>query len=80
MTGRVEFEEQPVSLLVNVNVIDPLDIPVTIPELDTVAIAGLLLIHVPPAEGNNVVVDPSQMVEGPDMATTGLCRIIKGAV
>lgn len=38
----------------------------------TVATDGLLLVHVPPVVGDNVVVDPTHMVEGPVTETIGL--------
>lgn len=63
--------EQPAGL-VNVNVAEPFDKPVTTPLLFTLATVGLLLTHVPPAEGLNVVVSPTQMEAGPVMATVGV--------
>jgi hypothetical protein len=56
---------------VNVNVAVPADMPVTSPELFTVATGGLLLAHVPPVVGDNVVVCPTQMLVAPVMLTTG---------
>ncbi len=41
------------------------------PSFDTVATERLLLVHVPPVVGDNVVVEPSQMVEGPVIAAVG---------
>lgn len=49
-------EEQPLTLVVNVNVTLPPPTPVTIPLLVTVAIPVLLDDHVPPDEGERVVV------------------------
>ena len=39
--------------------------------MDTVATERLLLVHVPPVVGDNVVVEPSQMVEGPVIVAVG---------
>jgi hypothetical protein len=44
---------------------------VTTPRLDTEATDGLELAHVPPVVGDNVVVEPTQIVEGPVTDTTG---------
>ena len=64
-------EIQPVVVLVNTKVALPAVIPVTIPVLVIVAIAGLLLCHVPPVEGDIWVVEPMQMELGPETVTTG---------
>ena len=61
----------PVLVCVNVNVTLPAETPVTIPAFVTVAIAGLLLIHVPPVVGDNVVVPFTQIEELPIMFTIG---------
>jgi len=53
VTGLVGAELQPVAVSVKTNVADPTAIPVTKPELLTVAMAGLLLAQVPPEEGDN---------------------------
>jgi len=75
-----EAEIQPVDVCVNVKLTDPADIPVTSPALVTVATAGLLLAHVPPVVGERVVVNPSQIVEGPVNDTTGGIFTVIGAV
>ena len=47
----------------------PAETPVTIPVLPTDAIAGLLLLHVPPGAASlSVIVDEVQTNEGPVMA------------
>lgn len=56
----------------NVKLAEPRLTPVTIPELDTVATDGLLLVHVPPLVGDNVVMLPIQILPGPVMETDGL--------
>lgn len=58
-------------LLVNVNVAEPADIPVTKPPLVTVAMAGALLTQVPPLVGDKVVVEPTHIVLIPVILTTG---------
>ena len=63
--------EHPVALFVNVNVVLPVDTPVTKPEFVTVAIPVLLLTHVPPDEGERVVVEPTQTLLLPVMLTFG---------
>ncbi len=68
--GGVGLEIQP-AVLVNVKVAVPALTPVTTPALVTVATAGLLLTHVPPVEGDNVVVPPTQIVPGPGIETMG---------
>ena len=50
----------------------PGETPVTTPELLMVATAELLLVHVPPVDGDNVVVVPIQIVDEPTIFTTGL--------
>lgn len=40
--------------------------------METDATDGFELAHVPPVVGDNVVVDPTHMVEGPVTDTTGL--------
>ena len=69
--------EQPVVLLVKVNVAVPAEIPVTIPALFTVATEGLLLNHTPPEDGLNVVVEPAQIDVLPVMLTVGTAYIVK---
>ena len=51
---------------------DPSATPVTTPVAAlTVAINELLLVHVPPELGDNVVVSPIQMAAGPVTLTVG---------
>jgi len=71
VTGEVGAEEQPVVLFVKINVAEPAETPVTIPALVIVATAGSLLAQVPPEDGDNPVVLPTQMVLGPLMVTVG---------
>jgi hypothetical protein len=80
VTGAVAFDVQPVALLVKVKVTEPLLTPVTTPELFTVAIELLLLAHVPPVEGNKVVVLPTHMEEEPEIPTAGIAFMVIVAV
>ena len=54
----------PVVPSVNVNVTDPAATPVITPAFVTVAIAVLLLVHVPPDVGDKVAVLPTHTVAG----------------
>src|SRR5205814_9571118 len=54
----------PVDVCVNVNVTEPADTPVVTPALVTVAIAVLLLVHVPPLVGDKVAVLPTHTEAG----------------
>src|SRR5258707_8114764 len=54
---------QVVVVLVNVKVTLPAATPVTTPALVTVATEGLLLTHVPPLVGLNVIADPTHKLE-----------------
>jgi hypothetical protein len=56
---------QPVLVDVNLKVAVPFEIPVTTPSLETVAMASLLLTHVPPMVGDKVTVEPIQIVPPP---------------
>lgn len=60
---------QPVEVLVYLKVVVPAETGVIIPALFTVAIAVLLLIHVPPVVGDNVPVEPMHIFAG--AVTTG---------
>ena len=51
---------QPVVVSVNMNVTFPAAIPVTSPELVTVAFDTSLLVQVPPVEGDRFIVLPAQ--------------------
>ena len=62
-------ELQPVIVFVKVKFTVPEDNPLTIPELVTVATALLLLLHVPPVPGDNVIVLPTHTEAGAE--TTG---------
>lgn len=67
-------------VLVNVNVAVPAETPVTTPLLVTVATAGLLLTQLPPLVGDKPVVEPTQMLVGPVIATTGNAFTVTGEV
>jgi hypothetical protein len=64
------LEVQP-AILVKVKVTLPKPTPVTTPAFVTVAIPVLLLVHVPPVVGDNVVLAPTQIVLGPVIFTIG---------
>lgn len=72
VTGFVGSELQPVAVSVKTKVTEPTAIPVTNPELLTVAIEALLLAHVPPVVGDNCVVKPAQISSAPEIETVGL--------
>ena len=57
----------------------PFEIPVTIPELVTVAMVGLLLVQTPPEDGSTLVVKPTQIVDGPERLTVGGKLTVIGA-
>lgn len=80
VTGDVGAELHPVAVLVNVKVTDPAETPVTTPPLVTVAIAGLLLLQVPPVVGDKVVVLPTQMLLLPVMLTIGAAFTVTAPV
>jgi uncharacterized protein (DUF362 family) len=80
VTVFVASDGHSVVLLVNVNVAVPPFTPVTTPPLVTVAIAVLLLTHVPPVVGLKVVVDPSHIVLAPVMLTVGFALTVNGDV
>lgn len=69
-TGSVKSDWQPLSL-VYLNEATPFVSPVTVPFAVTVATDGLLLTHVPPLEGNNVVEAPAQIILSPLIPTVG---------
>jgi hypothetical protein len=73
-------DAHPVTVSVNVNCTVPAATPSTRPALDTVATEALLVAHVPPVVGVNVVVPPIHMVDVPVMATVGLGFTVTGAV
>ena len=56
---------------VKVQVADPAETPVTTPAFVTVAVAGLLLTHVPPIVGDKVVVAFMHIEEAPVILTVG---------
>lgn len=76
VTGADGNDTQP-SDDVYVNVTDPSATPVTTPPLVMVAIAALLLVHVPPEPGDNVVVPPIHISVAPVIFTEGLGMIAK---
>lgn len=63
---------QLVAALVNVKVADPTAIPVTIPELSTVATALFEDVHVPPVVGVNCAVCPIHTWAGAETAGRAL--------
>jgi hypothetical protein len=80
VTALVAFDEHNVVLFVKVKVAVPALTPVTTPAFVTVAIAVLLLAHVPPVVRLNVVVEPAQIVLDPVILTVGFALMVKGAV
>lgn len=80
VTEEVVAEQFGAVLLVKVKVTEPAETPVTVPSLATVAMAGLLLVQVPPVVGDKVVVAPTQIVLEPVMLTTGGAVIVTEAV
>jgi hypothetical protein len=60
----------------NLNVTCPGATPKTLPSLLTVAMALLLLVQIPPDEGDTEVVAPAQIEPGPETETTGLAFIV----
>lgn len=80
VTGEVGTDAQPVSELVKIKVTEPADTPVTTPALVTVAMAGLLLAHVPPVVGDSVVVDPTQILVAPVILAVGRALTETGEV
>jgi hypothetical protein len=65
LTTSLGNEVHPVDNSVYINRAVPVDTPVTIPELFTTATDGLVLDHIPPVAGDNVVVAPGQMEDEP---------------
>jgi hypothetical protein len=80
VTALVASDGHNVVLFVKVKVAVPALTAVTTPAFVTVAIAVLLLAHVPPVVGLNVVVEPAQIVLDPVILTAGFALIVKGAV
>ena len=80
VTAEVAREIQPVPELVKVKVAIPAVTPVTTPASVTVATAGLLLIQVPPVEGDKVVVAPTQIVLAPVILTAGCASKVTAEV
>ena len=76
----VGTEAQLPEVSVNVKLAEPAEIPVTTPLLLMVATETLLLAHVPPDEGKNVVVVPIQISGSPVRNTFGLPLTVNGAV
>lgn len=73
-------DEQPVEAEVKVKVAFPAPILVTSPSLFTAAIKLLLLDHVPFTEGDNDVVEPTQIDVDPNIDTIGLALNVTEAV
>jgi len=69
---------QPVAVFVKVKLAVPADTPVTTPALVTVAIALLLLVHVPPVTGDKVIVLPTHTDD--DAETTGFALTVTDEV
>jgi hypothetical protein len=80
VTAGVGLEGHPVAVLVNLNVTLPADTPVTTPAFVTVAIAVLLLVHVPPVVGDKVVVVPTQILELPVIEAVGFALMVTAGV
>lgn len=80
VTLLVAFDIQPVVVLVNIKPVEPAETPVTNPALVTLATVGFTTDHVPPVEGDKVVVPLIQIPLGPVTETTGLAFTISVAV
>lgn len=80
VTLFVAFDTHPVDVLVNIKPDDPGAKPVTNPALVTDATDEFTKVHVPPVEGDKVVVPPIQIPFGPVTETTGLAFTVSGAV
>jgi hypothetical protein len=80
VTAVVGADTQPVVPSVNVNVAMPADTPVTTPAFVTVATAGVLLVQVPPVEGDKVVVAPTQMLLAPIRLAIGVAFTVTAGV
>jgi hypothetical protein len=80
VTAEVASDGHNVVLFIKVNVAVPAETPATTPAFVTVATDVLLLVHVPPVVGFNVVVDPTHIEEAPVMLTVGFALIVNGAV
>lgn len=78
-TWRFPEELQPVPA-VYINVVIPLEIPVTTPLLLIVATFVLLLDHVPLPDGRTLVNPPSHIVDGPSNSVIGLSLTVIGKV
>ncbi len=74
----MESELQPVAVRLKMNLTVPADIPDTRPALFTVAMAAFELVHVPPVVGDNWLVKPAQIVEGPVKDTAGGVLTVTG--
>lgn len=74
VTSLVGSEAQELLSRVKVKLANPPDIPNTKPSFETEAMFELLLCHVPPIDGDNCELSPSQIVGLPVMLTTGLTR------
>jgi hypothetical protein len=71
VTALVASDAHKVVLFVKIKVAVPALTPVTTPAFVTVAIAVLLLVHVPPVVGDNCVVEPAHIVVEPVIVTVG---------
>jgi hypothetical protein len=72
LMATVLSDLHPVADSSNTNVTDPTPVPVTTPLLVMVAIAGLLLVQLPPDDGIKLVVPLMQISLSPFKAVTGL--------
>ena len=79
ITGSDGSELHP-KLFVKTNLAEPFDKPVTKPPLETIAILGFKVAHVPPLVGFNVVLDPTHIELAPDMLMTGLAFTVTALV
>jgi hypothetical protein len=75
--GAVGLDTQPLPL-VNVNVALPALTAVTTPLFVTVATEVLLDVQIPPVDGDNVLVNPTQMMSSPVIDTDGLLVTVNG--
>ena len=69
--GVLGSETQSLDDCVKIKVAVPIAKPVTCPELVTEATEGLVLDHIPPVDGDKVLVLPIHRLEAPVMVTTG---------
>jgi hypothetical protein len=78
--GKDWLETQPELFSVKVNVAEPIPIPVTNPLVVIVAMAGSLLVHIPPELGLRLVVPLIQISSAPSNVIEGAAKTVKGVV